>query len=149
MPKLRVTKKDGGGNDNVENRSIALRTPIERYAPFGELGQAFQQQGWYPTSSNGTEYRPQYGLFADVPLRNGKGKGYIAIDHAGGGLFNLTIKDSNGNVVEKLADRAIPRDINTFLTNYGNQQSQGNYNAPSPIAQRVAQVAQQQGVAVK
>jgi hypothetical protein len=133
------------GDDNVKsNNSIASRMPIEKYAPFGDLAQTFQQGGWYPTSFHGTEFKPQYGLFSDVPLRDGKGRGYVAIDHSGNGLFDLSIKDKDGKVVENIIKGANPKDIHTYLTNYGNQQSQGNYNTASPIAQRVNQIAQQQ-----
>lgn len=134
----------GDDNNNKSNNSIANRTPIEKYAPFGDMAQSFQSQGWYPTSFHGTEFRPQYGFFSDVPLRNGKGRGYVAIDHSGGGLFDLSIKDKDGKVVENIIKGASPKDVNTYLTNYGNQQSQGNYNSASPIMQRVQQIMGQQ-----
>lgn len=145
--KVKIKKVVVNDNGDKDNNSIARRTPIERYAPFGNLAQQFQSQGWYPTSSSGTEFRPQYGLFSTVPLNDGKGTmGYVAIDHAGNGRLNLSIKDPSGKIVRNIINGGSAGDVNTYFTQMGDQQSQGNYNSPSPIAQRVAQIAQSQGV---
>jgi hypothetical protein len=150
--KVRVTKKtnDNDSDDN-SNNSIAKRTPIERYAPFGDMAQSFQQQGFYPTSTSGTEFRPQYGLFASVPLNDGKGtNGYVAVDHNGGGKFSLSIKDPNGKVVKNILNNVGAKDVNNYFTNTNSQDQYGNFQQPSPIMQRVNQIAAaQQSLASK
>lgn len=112
----------------VKVKTTTVKAP-DRYAPFGELADTFKGQGWIPERYNNefTEYRPNYGLLNSVDLGAGN-KGYFSI--RGGntnGVFDLFIKDANGNTVgHPLLTGVNAKQVNDYFTNYNRRDNYGN-----------------------
>lgn len=129
------------GNDDkkAETTTKTTKAPtVNRFAAWGHLGDVAQQQGWYPTRWNDdvTEYKSAYGLLNSLP--NG---GYISL--VGGnknGVFDIHMKDKNGNITGTLLKGATPEQVQRYFTD--TNMHKDNYGNPigSVINQRANQI---------
>lgn len=116
-----------------EKAATVVKSP-NRYAAWGALGNDAKKEGWLPVSWNNdtTEYRSQYqNQFNQVVDPLNKQRAYIAaVGGNNNGLFNLYIKDANGNILKELGRGLTGDKVRGYFT-----------NPQSTIAQRVQSVA--------
>jgi hypothetical protein len=113
------TYNDNDADDNSKMQKSNF--PISAYQPFGELDKTFQSEGWYPesTSQGQTTYRSGYNnAFNDVQV-DANNKGHIALIGNKNGLFDIVIRDNQGNSKLTIAKQVSPNDVHTWVTKQG------------------------------